>query len=185
LCESGLIENHFFHDDDDEQAPISTIFISYLNYGSSKCGFSIFAYLVPATSSHTETSAGCHPSSHFIQITIYQKKDERYQPNVNKRSKCLVGSPEKRYTVVLETPTRSDSSTAAVAIPLAPYQIAAFFTSPYDDNKTCPSSFSQSWGYTAWKTDYRGHLIAASVAVTGGGDEISYPKAVVEQMEGY
>jgi hypothetical protein len=33
--------------------------------------------------------------------------------------------------------------------------------------------------------DYRGHSIAASVAVTGvGGDEISYSKAVVEQKEG-
>jgi hypothetical protein len=39
---------------------------------------------------------------------------------------------------------------------LAPYQITAFFISPYDDNKTCTSSFSQSWScYTAsvgWKT---------------------------------
>jgi hypothetical protein len=35
--------------------------------------FSIFAYLVPATSSGTGTSVGCHSSSHSIQITIHQK----------------------------------------------------------------------------------------------------------------
>jgi hypothetical protein len=42
------------------------------------------------------------------------------------------------------------------------------------------------WGcYTAWKTSGVGVSIAASVVVTGGGDEISYSKAVVEQMGGY
>jgi hypothetical protein len=179
LCESGLVENPFFHDDDDEQALVIS-HISTMDLPSA-----VFS-LVPATSSGTGTSVGCHPSSHSMQIT--QKRYERYQPNVNQRSKCLVGSREGRDTVVFENPTRSDSLTAAVAIPLLlpiklqPSSPACSMTTRHVQVRLVRVGAVIPPGKPQ-ELDYQGHSISASVVVTGG-DEISFSKAMVEQ-EGY
>jgi hypothetical protein len=109
------------------------------------------------------------------------------QPNVNQRSNCLVGSPEGRDTVVLETPTRSDSSTAPVAIHLLLLQRsspARTMTTRHVHVRLVRVGAAIPPGKPQ-ELDYQGHSIAASVVVTGGGDEISYSKAVVEQKEGY
>jgi hypothetical protein len=103
-------------------------YIPYVNYGSSNCGFPSFPCSLTTTSG-TATSVGCHSSSHSIQITINQKtrrvlstKREGLNAwlDVQERELCII-LYEGRDTAVLKTPTRSNSFTAAVAIPLAPY----------------------------------------------------------------
>jgi hypothetical protein len=95
---------------------LPTIFISYLNYGSSKCGFTSSPAWFPLPLLALGRLLDVIQVPTLSRSPSTKKRDERYQSNVNQRSKCLVGSPEGKDTIVLETSTRLNFSTAPVAI---------------------------------------------------------------------
>ena len=101
------------------------------------------------------------PSTKKMRWTPSTKRKPRKFGGLNawldlqEQEHCIIYMKEETPPFSKPHPIRFLNSSSGYTS-LAPYQITAFLTSPYDDNKTRTSSLCQGWGcYTAsvsWKT---------------------------------